>query len=409
MNHNSPPGLRRWPLWLLAVAAATVFAVWAFSPRPMAVDVAVVTRGRFEQLIQEDGQLRLKNRYTITAPMQAELLRPTLRVGDAVQAGQVIAMLAPVSPPMMDARSRLVLQQRVGRDDAARQAAAAQLGRLTTALGQAILDTQRATQLANDQFLSAAARDQAVLTQHAAEQALEAGSAQLRAANFALAESQAALASMVSNSGSAAWIRIPSPVKGHVLKLYQYSAGPVNTGQPLLDIGDLTAMEAVIDVLSSDARLIQQNAQVRLSLGADTWDVSGRVSRIEPAAFTKISALGIEEQRVNVVVDLDPNQTLKVGDGFRVDSRIELFSTDHALLVPTAALVRDGDHWRAMVLENGRARSRQVELKDRNADTAWVQDIPTSLQPGDRVILYPGHLQSGQAVKASRASAPRQP
>lgn len=399
MNENMMPGLRRWGPWLVAGTVATALVFWAFAPRPHSVEVAVIAKGRFEQLIQEDGQLRLKARYVIAAPMQAELLRPTLQAGDKVEPGDVVAVLLPATSPMIDPRNHLVLQQRVGRDVAARQAARAQLDRLATAFEQAQLEAQRAEQLALDHFLSAAARDQALLVQRAAAQALEAGRAQLRVAEFTLAESQAALSRSKPVTASARLWRIQSPVKGQVVKLHQSSGGPVSTGQPLLDIGDLSAIEAVIDVLSSDARLISPGALVKLSWGADAWDISGRVTRIEPAAFTKISALGIEEQRVNVLVDLEPTSGLKVGDGFRVDARIRLYAVENVLLVPSAALVRDGDNWHVMVMHQDRARTRRVVVKDRHADTAWIDEKSANLREGERVILYPGSLLEGQAVK----------
>lgn len=400
---------RPWAPWLLAGAVVAALAFWAFAPRPLNVDVALISKGRFEQLIQEDGQLRLKTRYAITAPMPAELLRPTLQVGDSVQPGEVVAVLLPMTSSMIDPRNHLVLQQRVGRDEAARQAAKAQLDRLSTAFEQAQLEARRATQLAQDNFLSAAARDQALLAQRAAAQALEVGRAQLRVTEFTLAESQAALSRSEPVTASARLWRIQSPIKGQVVKLHQSSGGPVSTGQPLLDIGDLYAMEAVIDVLSSDARLISPGASVRLSLGTDSWDTEGHVTRIEPAAYTKISALGIEEQRVNVLVDLAPAPGLKLGDGFRVDARIRLYSVENVLLVPSAALVRDGENWQVMVLQNDRARTRRVQIRDRNAETAWIHEKNSTLREGEHVILYPGSLLEGQAVKTRSTPSQRQP
>ena len=196
MNLNSfLVDLKRWAPWGLAVLALAGLAFWALMPRALQVEVGMVTIGRFEQAIDEDGQLRLKNRYVISAPMAAELSRPELKVGHSLRAGDVVATLKPLAPSMIDERNRLVLQQRVGRDDAARMAAAAQLQRLQTSLAQTELEVRRAQKLASDNFIAPAALDQAVLANRAAAQALAAGQAQLRAAEFTLAESQAALAS----------------------------------------------------------------------------------------------------------------------------------------------------------------------------------------------------------------------
>ena len=401
--NNQPPSkkYRRWVggALLLAAAAALVWAV--YRPRPLLVEVATVSTGNFEQSIEEDGRLRLKNRYVITAPTPAELLRPTLKVGDRVRAGDVVATLVPVAPQMIDTRTRSVLQQRVGSADAARRAATAQVQRAQTALAQATLEAERAAKLAQDNFISTAARDQAALARQAAQQALTAARAEQGMADFAVAEARAALNRAEPAPGGSATGRwqLTSPVDGQVLKLHLDSAAPVSAGQSLLEIGDTAAMEAVIDVLSGEVRQIQPGAQVALSPGSGAAPIAGQVTRVEPVAFTKVSALGIEEQRVNVIVDLAQSspEVQRLGDGFRVDARITLFQQPQVLLVPTAALVRDADQWRVFVVEAGRARARQVQLNDRNSDVAWVKE---GLRDGETVLLYPGSMiADGQAVR----------
>ncbi len=401
MNNKTPSKkYQRWlaGVLLLAAAAALVWAV--YRPRALLVEVATVTTGTFEQVIEEDGRLRLKNRFVITAPTLAELLRPTLKVGDSVRAGEVVATLVPVAPQMIDARTRSVLQQRVGSADAARRAATAQVQRAQTALAQATLEVERATRLAQDNFISAAARDQSALARQAAQQALTAAMAEQGMADFSLAEARAALSRAEPagvGSVTGRW-ELKSPVDGQVLKLHLDSAAPVSAGQPLLDIGNTAAMEAVIDVLSGEVRQIQPGAPVQLSLGSGAAPMAGQVTRIEPVAFTKVSALGIEEQRVNVIVDLAQSspEVQRLGDGFRVDARITLFSQLDALLVPTAALVRDGEQWRVFIVEAGRARARTVQLNDRNAEVAWLKE---GLREGEAVLLYPGSMISdGQPV-----------
>jgi len=384
---------------LLAAAAALVWAV--YQPRPLLVEVASVRTGTFEQTIEEDGRLRLKNRYVIAAPTQAELIRPTLKVGDAVRAGDVVALLEPVAPPMIDARTRAVLQQRVGSAEATLRAASAQVQQAQTALAQATLEAERAARLAQDNFISSAARDQAALARQAAQQALQAAQAGQGRADFALAEARAALARAEPPAhGQAAgrWA-LKSPVDGQVLKLHHDSAVTVAAGQPLLELGDTAALEAVIDVLSGEVRRILPGAPVQLTLGSGAAPLAGQVTRVEPVAFTKVSALGIEEQRVNVIVDLAQTspEAWRLGDGFRVDARITVFSQANALLLPTAALVRDGAQWRVFVVEAGRARARAVQLNDRNADVAWLKE---GLRDGDSVLLYPGSMiADGQPVR----------
>lgn len=408
MNNKSINGVsqRRWLIGGLAVAALAAVLWAAYRPRPLVVETATVAEGRFEQVIEEDGRLRLQQRYTVTAPTAAQLQRPTLKVGDAVQAGDVVAVLAPSAPSMIDARTRGVLQERVGSADAALAAAVANVKRLQAALAQATLEAERADQLAKDNFIAPSARDQARLAREAAQQALRAGQAQQAAADHALGEARAALQRAQPGSGAVAqglW-SLTSPVTGRVLKLYKESAEPVTAGQPLLEIGDTGALEAVVDVLSGDAPRIPPGAAVQLATGRAQPPLAGTVARIEPQAFTKVSALGIEEQRVNVVVALDAKaeDLQRLGDGFRVDARITLSAQDGALLVPSAALVRLGDGWQVFVVEGGKARARTVTFKDRHADSAWVQD---GLKAGEKVILYPGSaMADGQPVRERAAS-----
>lgn len=395
--------LQRWALWLVAAVVLVALTVWALLPRALVVDVASVSIGRFEQAIDENGQLRLKNRFIISAPVASELIRPVLKVGDAVRAGDVVATLTPLAPTMIDDRNRLVLQQRIGRDEAARAATTAQVARLQTSLTQTELESQRASKLAQENFIAPAALDQAVLANRAAAQALAVGQAQLRSAEFTLAESQAALvrSQSASQTQQTAW-QLKSPVDGQVVKMHLTSGGPVAAGQALLEIGDLQAMEAVVDVLSSDASQMVKGNTVSISTGNNAAPLSGQINRIEPVAFTKVSALGIEEQRVNVIIDIDPiNDSVKrLGDGFRVEARMTLFAHENALLVPSAALIREGSRWQVLVYENGHARAKTIRVRARNAEVAWIDsELEKGVKNGDSVLLYPGTITDGQAVK----------
>ena len=399
-RRTGPAHLWRWLAWSAAGLLVLVALWWSFAPRPLVVDVAPVSIGPFEQSIEEDGQLRLRDRYQVAAPMAGQLQRPSLQVGDRVERQQVLAWLAPMASQLIDPRNQSVLRQRVGRDDAAQQAASARVAQLQATLDQARLQTQRTVQLAQQNFINEAALDQALSHERVAAQALEAGRAEWRAAQFSLAESQAALGqTTASPTTTQGLLPITSPISGQVVKLHLSSAGPVMAGQALLDIGDLSALEAVIDVLSSDARHIPRGAPVALSLDARQAPLAGRVRHIEPTAFTRVSALGIEEQRVNVLVDLlpvSPEQALGLGDGFRVDARIVLSRTEQALRVPSAALVRDGQDWRVWVVQNGRVQARKVLVKERNSEFGSIE--PGLLNAGDAVVLYPAQLTDGRRV-----------
>lgn len=362
MSQPNPGSLpRRWLIGGLAIASVATVLWAAYRSRPIVVETATVVQGRFEQVIEEDGRLRLLHRYTVAAPIAAHLLRPTLKVGDAAQAGDVVAVLAPSAPAMIDARTRSVLKERAGSAEAILSAAASKVKRLQAALSQATLEAERANQLAMDNFIAPAARDQTLLSREAAQQALRAGLAQQDAALHALSEARAALQrAQPSGAESQGVWPLTSPVAGRLLRLHKENAEPVIAGQPLLELGDTSALEAVVDVLSGDAPHIPLGASVQLSTGRSQPSLTGQVIRIEPQAFTKVSALGIEEQRVNVVVALATTAEglQRLGDGFRVDARITLSEYDSALLVPSAALVRQGDGWQVFVVEAGKAHAR---------------------------------------------------
>ncbi|OPF64535.1 efflux RND transporter periplasmic adaptor subunit [Hydrogenophaga sp. H7] len=402
-SNNGAAKKRRWLIGGLAFAALAAILWASYRPRPLDVETATVAEGRFEQVIEEDGQLRLQQRYLVTAPTAAQLQRPTLKVGDAVKAGDVVAVLTPNAPGMIDARTRSVLQQRVGSADAAVAAARANVQRAQAALAQATLEAERSAQLAKDNFIAPSARDQSRLAREAAAQALKAAQAEQAAAGHAASEARAALGRAEPSGAAQGLWSLKSPVDGRVLKLHKDSSEPVQAGAPLLEIGDTGAMEAVIDVLSGDAPRIAAGAAVQLSTGRNQPPLAGQVARVDPVAFTKTSALGIEEQRVNVTVALKaPSEELqKLGDGFRVDARITVSAQDGALLVPSAALVRQGEGWQVFVVEGGKARARTVTFSDRNADSAWVKD---GLKAGETVILYPGSgMKDGQPVKSRTA------
>lgn len=402
-SNNGAAKKRRWLIGGLAVAVLAGVLWAAYRPRPLDVETATVAEGRFEQVIEEDGQLRLQQRYLVTAPTAAQLQRPTLKVGDAVKTGDVVAVLAPAAPGMIDARTRSVLQQRVGSADATVAAARANVQRAQAALAQATLEAERAAQLAKDNFIAPSARDQSRLAREAAAQALKAAQAEQAAAGHAAGEARAALGRAEPSGAAQGLWSLKSPVNGRVLKLHKDSAEPVQAGAPLLEIGDTGAMEAVIDVLSGDAPRIAAGAAVQLSTGRNQPPLAGQVARVDPVAFTKTSALGIEEQRVNVTVALQapPEELQKLGDGFRVDARITVSAQDGVLLVPSAALVRQGEGWQVFVVEAGKARARAVTFSDRNADSAWVKD---GLKAGETVILYPGSaMQDGQPVRSRGA------
>jgi HlyD family secretion protein len=318
------------------------------------------------------------------------LARVRVKAGDVVRAGSAVAELSPVAPAMIDARTARELSERVGAAEAGLAQARARVARAEAALDQAQTDVARQQRLQGDGFVAVAALDQAQLAARVQAKELEVTRfAQLGAAHD-LAQARAALMRAHEAAGArrpgTAW-PIESPVDGHVLRVLQESETVVGVGTPLLEIADPTQLEIVIDVLSSDGRRIASGARVDIDAGPGPR-LKGRVRRIEPAAFTKVSALGVEEQRVNVIVDITspPGQWHGLGDQFRIDARIVVFEHADAVTLPVAALFRDGDQWAVYVVQNGRAHKRRVKVGGRTPDDAWIED---GLAPGARAVVYP--------------------
>ncbi len=389
-----------WAWSAIGVAALAALA-WAFWPRAIEVETGVARQGRFEQAIEEDGRTRLKERYTVSAPVTARLERIALREGDRVRAGDVVAVLRPVMAPMGDERSRREAQARLQAAGAGVQGAGARVERARIALQEARLERERTERLAADGFLSAARLDAVRLAVAGAQRELESAQAgqevALQERNQAAAALQPA-ASTLTNRGA---LPVRSPVAGVVLRVTQPSEATLPAGAALLDIGDPQRMEVLSELLTTDAVQAQPGRRVVI----ERWGgppVEGVVRRIEPAAFTKVSALGIEEQRVNTLIDVTgpPADWQAMGDGFRVVVRVITHSEDEALMVPVGALFPDGDGFAVYVVDGRRARLRRVDVGGRNGSQAWVR---SGLQAGQTVVVYPpAAVADGQRVKARK-------
>jgi HlyD family secretion protein len=252
---------------------------------------------------------------------------------------------------------------------------------------QAAADFERQVRLSKEGFVSPTAREQAELALRTAERAVDAARFGEDAARYELAQARAALAQYETGAPGARW-EVPSPVDGAVLKVVQESESAVALGAPLVELADARRLEAVVDVLSQEAVAIRPGMPARLELGQGVPPLPARVRLVEPAAFTKVSALGVEEQRVNVVIDfaapLDAVQT--IGDGFRVEAHIVVHREESALKVPLGALFREGDGWAAFVVDGERVRKRAVKLARRNSGEAMLE---SGLDAGERVVVYP--------------------
>lgn len=374
--------------WLVAAAALLALLVWAAWPSPTEVEIATVQRERFEDTVQEDGQTRVRERYVVAAPLAGTLLRIALKTGDEVAAGATIASILPNRAPLLDPRARQQAEQKLGSAEAALARSSAVLTRLQGVADQARVDAERSrtlaargaipnTRLENDELaLRNALREAeaARAAQHAAEHEME------------LARAELFLDSDERRDGMTWPVR--SPASGRVLRVLQRSESPVSLGTPLAEIGDPGDLEVVADVLTTDAVRIHTGDPVQIEGWGGARPLDGTVRVVEPGAFTKVSALGVDEQRTNVIVDLTSPfaDRRSLGDGYRVDVRIVVAAIDQALVVPAGALFRDRQGWAVFAVTNGQAERRSIELTLRNDAAAAVAQ---GLSVGDQVILYP--------------------
>jgi len=382
-------------LSLLIVGVLVAVAMW---PRAIDVETAVVTRGTLMQTIGAEGATRVRHRYVLTAPVSGEVLRIDLQPGDEVTQGMVLAVVRAAAPTPLDARTR-------AETEAALLSARAALGRLIAERDRAETSLRRIGQQTERTRTLAEAGAVAPEELEARDVELQMAQEAVRAAEFAVAQAQAdidaasARLAPPSAAGGRRDYTVISPVDGVVLRRHRESQSVVPAGEPLLEVGDPNQLEIVADLLSADAVAVAQGSEVLIERWGGEEVLSGRVRRIEPAGFTKISALGVEEQRVNVIVDFDaPAEAAQsLGDGYRVDVRIVTWQTDSALKLAPGALFREGDAWAVYVVEAGVARLRPVTVGHRSDTEA---EITNGLEEGERVVLFPPDtLEDGSPVK----------
>jgi len=375
--------------WLAIAVLAGAALVWALRPSPVDVEIVAITRGPFDKTVDEQAKTRVRNHYVISTPLAGTVERITLLEGDSVKPGETIAVLHPTEPPLLDARTRSELEGRLAAAHAAREHADAGVAKAQTELAQARADLERTTKLAAQKLVPAAKVETDTLMVSLKEKELEAARAGVHVADHDIDVARAALsrASGGATTGTA-WL-VRSPVEGRLVRVMQVSEATLGVGVPLVEIADAADLEVVVEVLTADAAQVKPGARVDLTNWGGAGALEGRVRRIEPLAFTKISALGVEEQRVNVIVDIltPPSERQSLGEGYRVDARISTYHNDNVLRVPTGALFRSGDRWSVYrVASNGRARLTPVEIGQRNSADAELLKGPAE---GDRVVVYP--------------------
>jgi HlyD family secretion protein len=379
---------RRWLVVAGVTVAALVGLLWLLRAPPVRVELGAVERGPLEVSVDEEGRTRVRLRYAIAAPISGRLERIALDEGDAVEAGAVVAR---VSPAPLDTRSIAQAQAELDAANAARREAHARVSQARAAFAQAERELARARTLAEQNTLSAQGLEQAELARtsraeelHAAREGEDAAGHRVEAARATLlAAGGADTASDRANAD--AHVSVRAPAAGRVLRVFEESSRVVAVGTPLLELGDPADLEIVVDVLSADAVKIQPGADMRLEAWGGEKPLRARVRLVEPSGFTKLSALGVEEQRVNVIGDfVDPPGAL--GDGYRLEARIVVFHAEDVLRAPASALFRRADGWHVFAAQDGRAALRPVEIGQRGLEAV---EILAGLSAGDQVVLHP--------------------
>jgi HlyD family secretion protein len=386
--------MRRAMSWLLFLGGAGLFVALvflAFRPEPIVVEVAEVACGPMQVTVDVEGRTRVRDRFVISAPVGGRLGRIALREGDDLKPGAVITWLTPAP---LDTRTIRTGVAGVRAADAERLAAESNFEKVKVASDQARRDRERIEELAANGIVSRHQLEQAVLAAESAEKAYDAALRVSEAAAFHAEEAEAALLSAEDDEPSEhalnSQIPIRSPVGGRVLRVVQKSERVVSAGDPLIEVADAREMEMVFEALSSDAVKIPDHAGVLVEQWGGEEVLRGSVRRVEPSAFTKVSALGVEEQRVNVVASLSDPQSL-LGDGYRVEGRIVIWQEPSVIKLPISALFRRQETWHVFVVSAGVAAARPVQIGHRNDADA---EVLAGVIEGETVILYPSDIIS---------------
>ena len=407
--------------WIAGSTAALLLALavgWAFAPRAVEVELAPVTQAAFETTIDEDGKTRLADRYVVSSPLAGKLARITLKEGDAVEADMALALLTSALPAMRDERTLRELQARVESAQDNVQRAQTRIARSQVSLDQAKSEFRRSEQLAQQGFIAPARLDTDRLASLGVQREVELAAAERRIAMHDLEQSRAALGATREPPAGAVQrsFTVRAPSAGRVLRVLQTSEGVVTLGTPLFEIGDTQRLEIVAELLTTDALTARPGSRVMIERWGGPTTLEGRVRSVEPAAFTKVSALGVEEQRVRVVIDITSPQAewQALGDGYRVSVRIVTLSESKAVQVPVSAVfplpTESTDNasssqavatrYAVFIADDGRARQVPVVLGARNGSAAWIR---SGLAPGQQVIVYPPKgVQGGVRVKARK-------
>ena len=393
---------RRALSWGAAAVFVLVVAAIALVPRPIPVDLARVERGPMQVTLDHEGRTRVPQRYVVSAPVPGRVLRIELEPGDRVRAGEtVVATFLPAASTLLDARTRTELAARVKGAEAALARARAERDRVRTEAEFAASERDRARRLESLGLVTEQARKAAEADAAARARAQEAAESAVTAALHDLEATRAALLEPAGGTGRPRGpaLSLKAPIDGVVLRRLRESEATVPQGEPLLELGDTSSLEVIADYLSTDAVQIKPGMPVSI----EQWGgepLRGRVERVEPAGFLKVSALGVEEQRVWVVIALEETTAAReaLGDGYRVETRVVVWEKPDAIAVPVSSLFRRGEQWAVFAVEAERARIREVRVGQRNGIRA---EIVSGLRPGEEVVVHPPDtLEDGARVTA---------
>ena len=402
MLANNP--LRKHPVISSILVLVVILLIWGFWPQPVFVEAIEAKLAPLTITIEEEGRTRVVDRYVISAPVDGVACRQQLDVGDEVTQGQVLLGITPLESQVLDPRSRAQTTAQVAAAESALHAAEQQAEAAEASAKLAVIELERLKPLVNKGVISTDAYDKAATQVETTAAAQRSADFQIEVARYELQAAKSVLeyttADRLAAKGEPAE-RIPvvSPIDGRVLKVTRECEGPVRTGDSLLEVGDPTALEIEVDVLSADAVKIKPGMKVLFERWGGDQPLEGVVRLIEPVGFTKISALGVEEQRVLVISDFTSpaEQWQRVGDGYRVEAKFILWHKDDVLQVPASSLFRFKEGWAVFVVENHHAKRRVVEVGQRNGLTAQILD---GVSEGEGVVNHPGDdVEDGVRVK----------
>jgi HlyD family secretion protein len=388
---------------VVAIGVTAILFAVAARPKPLEVEVATVARGPMRITVDDDGKTRVRERYTVPAPLAGTLSRVELHAGDPVDPGTVVAALLPLPSPLLDPRAREVAVQQVASTrDALRQAqAAVTRAKLAADLSESTL--QREKRLGAEGALAASELERVEADARMKQSELQSLEFAQQVAAHAVTQAEAALSRFDLKPGASDRLDVTAPVHGRILHVLHGDAGPVSAGTPLFEVGDLGALEIVVDLLSQDAVAVRPGMPATVTQWGGPEPIAAHVRRVEPAGFTKLSALGVEEQRVNVLLDLDdPAPAASLGDGFAVEVSIMTWSADRVLQAPASALFREAKGWAAFVVKDGRATIQPIQVGHVGPRSA---EITGGLSEGDALVAHPPtSLTNGARVHGTSGS-----